>query len=640
MRRLGTFLSVGLAMLGSGGMLTWLSIARYQGYNAGMLDLGNMAQAIASVLRGEPLVFTYKDGAMSRLSLHVESFYYLLVPLYALWSDPRLLLVVQSALFVLGAVPVARLTLRRSGSAFLACGIALIYLLYPVAQTSVLFDFHGDTLAMPLLLFALDALDRRAWWQYALFVGLALSCKVYVALPVALLGPVIWWVYRERRVALLTGLGGLAYGAFAFLVVRPLFTTAQTSEVHRSLNYLSYYFGEFQQLFASLDQRLISAVVVFGPVIFLVRSGWRWLLPGLPVAAAALLSTGPGGAYNFRYHHYAVVVPFILMAVIMTLDQVDGRGRRRRLPFSFPDRFAVVVTLMIVIVFDAALLDLPLNPRFWAGEPGSGLHEWAYGRTPRDAVKDRWLATSVPPDAPLATSTFLAPHLANRQTLFLVRYPDESSALRLPDYLPQIDYAVPDALFDYAVPLGNSFAGGVSYDLSAITMLLKRPDFGLVAAGDGLLLFKREAPPEQVLEQRVDPVHIEHAATPQVRFGEDIGLIRAGVEPLNGRRFRLTYDWVALRSLADEPPLVAVSRIEGQSGSRVVHLPTYALVPTTEWRPGQVMREQFDVELPTELAPGTYQWRTGWYTTGNMFAASTDQRSRIGDESSLTIEVR
>ncbi len=39
---------------------------------------------------------------------------------------------------------------------------------YPTALTSVLFDFHGDTLAMPLLLFALDALDQRAWGRYIL----------------------------------------------------------------------------------------------------------------------------------------------------------------------------------------------------------------------------------------------------------------------------------------------------------------------------------------------------------------------------------------------------------------------------------------------------------------------------------------
>ena len=165
------------ALIACAAVLGGLSIARYQGYNAGMLDLGNMAQAIASVARGRPLMLTYPDGNASRLAGHVEAIYLLLAPLYALWPDPRLLLVVQALLFALGALPVYRLALRATGSRYAARCLALIYLLYPTALTSVLFDFHGDTLALPLLLFALDALDTAAWRRYALFVGLALACK-------------------------------------------------------------------------------------------------------------------------------------------------------------------------------------------------------------------------------------------------------------------------------------------------------------------------------------------------------------------------------------------------------------------------------------------------------------------------------
>jgi CheY-like chemotaxis protein len=82
-------------------LLGGLSLARYQGYNAGMLDLGNMAQAIASVARGQPLVLTYPAGNASRLAGHVELIYLLLAPLYAWWPDPRLLLEIQAALFAL-----------------------------------------------------------------------------------------------------------------------------------------------------------------------------------------------------------------------------------------------------------------------------------------------------------------------------------------------------------------------------------------------------------------------------------------------------------------------------------------------------------------------------------------------------------
>jgi uncharacterized membrane protein len=310
-----------------GVMLTWLSIARYAGYNAGMRDLGNMAQSIWTATQGLPLLHTAAwMGPRSRLNVHVEFIYYAFVPFYKLWSDPRLLLTIQAALFVAGAIPVYRIAMRRTQSVFVARCLATIYLFYPTAQTSVLFDFHGDTLAMPLLLFALDALDARQWLRYGLWTALALSCKFYVALPVAGIGAVLFlWgqtagtsaKQQERRVGLLTSLLAICYGAVAFLVIRPLFATPGLAGMDKTSGwYLTHYFGELTEIWATLGDRVLSALVVFGPVFLIMGRGWRWLLPGLPVAFAMLLTTGPGGAYDFRYHHYALVVPFILMACI------------------------------------------------------------------------------------------------------------------------------------------------------------------------------------------------------------------------------------------------------------------------------------------------------------------------------------
>jgi hypothetical protein len=68
----------------------------------------------------------------------------------------------------------------------------------------------------------------------------------------------------------------------------------------------------------------------------------------------------------------------------------------------------------------------------------------------------------------------------------------------------------------------------------------------------------------------------------------------------------------------------------------MVHLPSYALQPTTTWRAGDVWEEQFDVELPADLRGGRYEWRVGWYDTSHPFASETDARSRFGDEVVVT----
>ena len=643
------WLSIGVAALLCGG----LGIARYRGYNAGMLDLGNMAQAIASAARGEPLVYTSAYGSFSRLSGHVELIYFLLSPLYRLWPNPQLLLLVQAALFALGALPVYRLALRRTESMFAARCVALIYLLYPTALTSVLFDFHGDTLAMPLLLFALDALDQRAWRRYALFVALVLSCKVYLALPVAGIGLYLLIWGGQRRAGALTLAAAVIYGALAFFVLRPLFALPTPVTGQGVEGYITYYFGRAAELRATLGDRFLSAVVVFGPALLIAWRGWRWLLPGLPVAAAALISTGPGGAYDYRYHHYAIVVPFILMAMIAGIEwsmKHEALRKNRTGAQVLHSQFSILnsrrgrswrgdlgLTLAIVLIFTALLVDTPLNPLFWVGLPGQGRDPSAYGVLPRDAVKDSFLEL-VPQGVPLAASNQLAPHLANRQTLYLLRYPDEADGpRRLPQHLAEVDYAVADALFDLYLPTEGGYGGGLDGDRAAIGILLRDHDFGLVAARDGLLLFQRGAPAERALTNTLDLLPDDGAPAEQT-FGAQVALVRHTITQTGPRRLRATFAWRLTGDFGQDGHFVAVSRLEGLADARIVHLPGYALLPAWEWRPGQLIVETFDVELPPETAPGPYIWRMGWYNIGLPASYATDARSLLPGSTEVMVD--
>jgi uncharacterized membrane protein len=632
------------ALLLVGGVLGWLSIARYQGYNAGMLDLGNMAQAIWSATQGQPLIFTYVDGPTSRLAFHIELIYFLIAPLYALWSSPMLLLILQAGLFALGALPAYTLALRATESRFAARCIALIYLLYPVAQTSVLFDFHGDTLALPLLLFAVDAFDRRAWRAYTVFLVLALLCKFYVALPVFLLGLLIGWRDGFWRVALFTCAGAAIYGTLAFFVIRPAFTTETTSSAHRGLNYLVFYFGQLSVIWDTLGERLLNALIVFGPALLVAWRGWRWLLVGLPVALAMLISSGPGPAYAYIYHHYALVVPFIVLATIEGAQRMQQRaaansGKRRGRSW----RGDLGLTVAIVLLAQALLVDTPTNPLFWLGIPGQGLDSAQYGHIPRDDLKDRFLAEQVPPDAPLAASAFLGPHLANRATLYTVRYSDDPGGERLPTLLPEVDYVLADALFDWQRIVDGALVGGVAYEQAEIGLLLRDPDFGLVAARDGLLLFERDASAERTLRQEIEPAAPVPATTPVTTFAETIRLLDASIEPRGAGRYQASFLWSPARPLIEDDTLVAVSRLlptatdaaSAAPAARIVHLPTFALHAPALWQPGAAVRETFDVELPSDLAPGSYHWYVGWYATQHPDAYATDARSRLGQQEAL-----
>ncbi len=634
-----------LVVLIVAGMLMVLSIMRYTGYNTSMLDIGNMAQAMWSGTQGRPLEFTYQCGNISRLALHVELIYWLLVPLYALLPDPRTLLVVQALLFAVGAWPVYRLAMRHLKHRNLARALVVCYLLYPVAQTAVLFDFHGDTLAMPVLLFALDALDRQARRSYAFWIVLALMCKFYVAVAVAAFGGVLW-LQGQRRVGAWTFLAATTWLGITLMLIRPLFAPPHHAAQSQATfsGYVQFYFGGIGP--ALLDtglQRVLTLVAVFLPGLWLGRYAWRWALPAFAIAGPALISLGDHASYDFRFHHYAVTVPFLIAATIFGAvelrrrqAQVVGKSQRRQRPW----RGEIYLTVAITVIFGVGLVDTPLNPKFWSGHPNWGVSQSRYGRVPRDAFKDQWLRQHVPDKVPLAASEYITSHLTKRQTLCIVRYPDEE---KLSEHLTEMQYIVADALNDYAFSFEEGrFLGGAMLDVPGIRITMEHSDFELVAAQDGLLLFGRNPHSGEALRQTFTVREWEdQQPEPQFRFQELIGLLSAQIEPLGERRYRLSFEWVALQPLNELPQLFAVSRLDGVDHNRIVHLPTLVLHPPSSWQPDRVITEEFELMLPPGLPTGSYQLLTGWYDGTNLYAASTDARSRVGKEIQAgTITVR
>jgi hypothetical protein len=159
--------------------------------------------------------------------------------------------------------------------------------------------------------------------------------------------------------------------------------------------------------------------------------------------------------------------------------------------------------------------------------------------------------------------------------------------------------------------------------------MLHEPNWHLQTAKDGLLLFAKG---QGGFFQDIEQLTIKSQRSNLVQFEDAIGLRSAIVESVGGVRFRLQLDWVALRPLTDMAPLIAVSRPEGIANARIAHLPTLALLPTTEWSTDQIVRETFEFALPEETPPGEYPLYLGWYDSSNLYAAETDGRSRVGEE--------
>jgi uncharacterized membrane protein len=312
-----------------------LVILRYQTFTATAFDLGNLDQVLWNTIHGRPFAMTNQGidwyGPPTRLGVHVEPVILPLSLLYVFHADVRILLMFQTVALASGTIPVFLLARKHIPEWPLFAGVmSLVYLCMPALMGLNLFDFHPLSLATPLLLYAVLALDCRRFGWFLLCCVLAASCKEEVPLAVAMLGLLVVWKYRMPRLGLLLLIMGTLWTAFAFLVVMPHFnypgalknnfwyryTQFGSSPGAAVVNMLVHPWLVFVLLamFFTLD-RIYYLASIFRSGGFLALLAPEWLLPALPSFAINLLSQDPL-LYSGVYHYNAIIISFVMVATL------------------------------------------------------------------------------------------------------------------------------------------------------------------------------------------------------------------------------------------------------------------------------------------------------------------------------------
>ncbi len=570
------------------GVVTWPNVYHYLAMESMMFDIGNMSQAIWSVGAGQPLVYTHPTtGPHSRLGGHAEVLYILFYPLLRCWPSPVALIVAQGLLYLSGGWAAFRIAKRLlGGEAWGALG-AFLYLWYPVAQTAALFDFHGDTLAMPLLLWALEAAEARAWRRYAFWIALALLSKVYVALPVALLGG-IWWWQGQRKVGWATMLAALAWGGVVIFGLWAWFGTSGGWQGYLGLRYAQGVPANPEGRLWLWVVRLLTATVVFLPLLWVARWAFPWALPGVAVALLSLSTSSRGNA-GYYGHHYALAVPFLVWGLLRALHALQGRDPRGPLR-------TWAVALSVGGLNLAAVLSVLVWPSFAA--LGGDLQAWRRGRWVLRQVQQ-----TVPPDAPLLASPAWAPHLSLRPEVYPTLGTQFSigEPLNLDPVLPRVRFALVDGFFEYGP------RAYLTLERDTLRRLEEDPRFRYRTQWDGVILFQRasaERPAEphcQVSPWRV-PEPLNEALTLEGMTLQKV-TSASGTLTLKG-----CFRW--RRTALPPQGIYAVSALEGVPFSRGLHLTTWASAPPETW-PEPVFVEALIWQVP--YREGCYPLVVGWY---------------------------
>ncbi|HEV3504080.1 MAG TPA: DUF2079 domain-containing protein, partial [Actinomycetes bacterium] len=293
---------------------TWTAHARFGTYG---FDVGIYDQGTWLLSRGRAPFVTVRG--LNLLGLDAAYIMALVAPLYRLWADPRLLLLLQVVFLALPAVVLYRLGGRHLGHPAAGLAVAVAYLAYPGMQWAISWQFHPEAIAAGLLALAMAAADRRRHGLMALWLALAALCGAELGLVVAGFG-LLLVAGGRRAVGWRTAGAGLAWFLVATYVLAPLHAGRVTRLFETDygiagtgpralLAALPTMAGHALQTGLANDG-LFYLLLVFLPLGGLPLLAPRWLLPVAPPLLLNLAAVQPEH-HQLRFHYLATAAPLL-----------------------------------------------------------------------------------------------------------------------------------------------------------------------------------------------------------------------------------------------------------------------------------------------------------------------------------------
>jgi uncharacterized membrane protein len=370
------------------------------GFDVGIYDQGTW---LLSRLRA-PFVTI---RGLNLFGQHASYILVLVAPLYRLWPDPRLLLLLQAIALAVPAWVIYRIGTRHLGNPAAGLAVAVAYLAFPAMQWALTWQFHPESLAAAFLALAALAADDRRTRPMAIWLGLALLCREDVGLLVAGFGGLLM-LTGQRTVGRRVVLAGLIWWVLATFLFIPWANGRQTNLFE--LNYGISGVGPIALLKAlpSMAGRALATalsnqglgylLLVLVPLLGLPLLAPRALLPVAP-ALFLNLAAIPPEQHQIRYQYLATSAPFLAIAAVAGLQVVASRRR------------ALLAPVLVALLVAALVMDQRFGPALWSHD------KIVATASPSDQARRQALAM-IPADAPVSAQFNLVPHLGHRVKIF------------------------------------------------------------------------------------------------------------------------------------------------------------------------------------------------------------------------------
>src|SRR5216684_2099843 len=160
-------------------VFSYLSILKNGVYRSYAWDLGIINQALWTTTHNGKLFYTtleqYVIPSGAFFGTHFSPILFVILPVYALFPSVNTLLIIQSSVLALAAVPIYLLAKNELSNNYVAAFLSCAYLAYPFVQGINWFDFHVESFLPLFFGFSIYYMRKESWKSFLLFILLALT---------------------------------------------------------------------------------------------------------------------------------------------------------------------------------------------------------------------------------------------------------------------------------------------------------------------------------------------------------------------------------------------------------------------------------------------------------------------------------
>jgi len=591
------------------------TIHQYHALNLGYADSGYVAEALSNTLRGRFLWCNSLEFG-NYLGDHFSPILLFLVPLYALWPVHETLLAAHALAIGLAAIPVYLLVRRTTQSNFAGVALAAAYLLHPAVQfqnTCFSYGFKAASLGIPLLLWAMYFTVARRDGLFVVFSLLSLACEESLVPIVLSLGAYAALSRKMRTGWLIAGVAAGWWVAATQFVMPRISGSAASKQLRTFYGWMDGSPGKIIEFIVRHPVRILKRFLRREVFVFAAQMSFPvGMLSFLSPAAAAVgvvtfvflvLSSEPV-FLSIYFQYKAGLIPVVFFAAALAMGKLcewqDLKAKRwlGGDPARASGCVALVAAAASCFVFGPTPLSHNYVPSFYRAGRYAAIRE---------------VRKMVPPEAALLASERAAAHFTGQALLHRLR----------PRPTAEYDFVLLD-LDDTWDGREKVFAERKNY--------LSDPRFAPVYARDGFILFQKGGrvphalagfgPQDPHMLDKLPPADpIPVGDVTEIAHGE-FGRPPPDVPSAN---VSVLVYWKCLKQMKTDRAC-ALTIIEERDGEKSQFNGTFhpcrGLFPTSMWKPGMIIADRYDIDLPFELTEAgarfDFQWVNWAKKTGKQ----------------------